>query len=231
MAVGRISQIALRCAGIGFLAYLGFVIWPVRSALQEGRRTVQDAGDAVREVKPQIQPTQKAIGVILRNAAVITDETAKASTAQKAYWNTLSAKTSRFLDDTGATVTSIRSSADTLNSQLAEVGPLLRSGKTAVDNLSFTLTNRVDPLLVSGNTLVNSSNAFISDPNLQSTFANFASGSRSFALAADDGQRWFHTALYPDRKRVSGWRLLWQGVPLAGRVAEAVYYGRGALGR
>jgi ABC-type transporter Mla subunit MlaD len=225
--LGRISQIALRCAAIAFLCYLAFVIWPARAVIQETRMSVRDMGEVAREVKPQIHPAAKTIGIILRNAAVMTDEAAKASTAQQQYLQ----KTSKLIDTTDSAVASVKTAADTLNTQLTEVGPLLRSGKTAVDSFSFTLTNRVDPLLVSSNTLVNSSNALVSDPNLHSTVANFSAGSHSFALMADDSQRWLHGTLFPDRKPISKWRLAWRAIPLSGRVAEAIYYGRGALGK
>jgi hypothetical protein len=122
----RASQVAFYCCGaILFVAGTYYILSPLKSATTETRTTMHDSGDVVREVKPQIAPAGQTVGLILRNAAVITDETAKASTAQKEYWKTLSTQTSDLIGDTQGTVKSWGGLAEDTRAEFATLNWLL----------------------------------------------------------------------------------------------------------
>jgi ABC-type transporter Mla subunit MlaD len=190
----------------------------------ESKTTIHDTGDVSRGVREQVQPAARTVGIILRNAAVITDETAKASTAQKEYWKTASEKTSGLIAETQTTVDKYGDLADTAKGQLpGSFGKL----NGALDDAGNTLRvagqqlATIGPVMTSAKALVDDVDAGLKNPELAAARKSAARILAAWAAGSEDVQKKLHGSLFPAQK--NHFNLVMDGVRLAGPIGEVLY--------
>jgi len=221
----RVSRIALVCTGVAFLCFAAFVIWPLRSTLQESKATVHDSGDVARGVRDQIAPTAHSVGLILRNAAVVTDETAKASVAQKQYWGKISEQTSDAIGDTQDTVKKVGELADATKAQIAPIGTRFQTTLDDTNTLLSTTNEQVakaGPLMVSATQFTDDADKALTNPEAAACLVNFRRISGAWAGISEDAQKKLHGVL--NQAKPSGFGMVMEGVRMAGPVGEVLYY-------
>jgi hypothetical protein len=190
--VARVSQVVLRCAAIAFLGYLAFVLWPLRAAVQESQKTIHAAGEVVHGVQEQIAPTAHSVGIILKGAAVTSDEVARASVAQKQYWSTVSEHT---IDAIGDAQDAIKKWGSVGSATQEQIAPTFTRFQTTLDRTNALLATTEDqvqktgPLLLSATSFVDHADGLIADPATRGSLINLQRFSGAAAGLTEDTQK------------------------------------------
>lgn len=202
-----------------FLVYAGWVLWPLRPAIQEAGRTVHDGGEVARDLHEQTKPgsaTVKIVGTILTRAAVITDETAKASTAQQTYFKALKTGSDGLISDARTSVQQLGTAAGKIGGAAEQIGGVGSVVQTRLPN-TFRLVNgvlgdagdalltangqmgKIGPLFESGTRLIGDVDEALKNPELADARRNFARISAAWAGTSEDLQGSVHRVTHPGR--------------------------------
>jgi hypothetical protein len=221
----RVSQVAFYCCGaLLFCTLVYYVLFPLRGTTLETQSTMGAVGTVTRTVQPQIAPAAHTVGIILERSAVVTDEAAKASVAQKSYWTQLSQHTVDMIGDTQDAVKSYGALAETARGQLPET---LQRANAALGSLNTTLltvntqVGGIGPFFSSATQFTNDADASLKNPELIASLANFRRISGAWAGMSEDAQKKFHSIIDPAKPSHFG--MIMDGVRVAGPVGELVY--------
>ena len=221
----RAAQIGLRCTGIAFLVYMAFVLWPLRTAIQESQKTLHDSGELVRTVKPLVVPTSQNVNAILVQAGIATGQMAQASIEQRTYWQQLSMHS---IDAIGDAQDAIKDWGSLGRSFEAQIAPTFSRFHSTLDSTNMLLGTandqvvKVGPFLMAATGFVGHADALVADSNLRGSLVNLNRFSGSAALFMGDTQRKFHGWYFPARQNWFKQGLLY--VPVAERIAEFGFY-------
>jgi hypothetical protein len=207
-----------------FLAVMWYVLAPLSMATIETLSTLHDGADLVHLIKPQIAPAAHTVGIILQRSAVVTDEAAKASVAQRQYWNSISENTSELLTEARVTARKYGDVADTVNAQLPVVFTGLNDASDAAKTSLLTSNTEMIKLGIffdEATGLVRDARAGLDNPELAESRKSLARILLAWAAGSEDVQKKLHNTLYPAHQSRFG--MVMTGVRVAGPVGELVY--------